>query len=31
MKVDEDDLFIGGIIIGTILCSPFILSYYAGK
>lgn len=31
MKVDKDDLFIGGIIIGTILCSPFILSYYAGK
>ena len=31
MKVDKDDLFLGAIGIGIILCSPFILSFYAGK
>lgn len=31
MKIDKDDLFIGAIGIGLILCSPFTLTFSAGK
>lgn len=31
MKIDKDDLLLGGIVGGLVICSPFIAMYHIGK
>ena len=31
MKIDKDDLLLGGIVGGLVICSPFIVMYHIGK